>query len=317
MRVRQRGAALLLAMLILALVATLAAGMVWQQSRAVNIEAAERARSQAAWILLAGLDFSRLILREDRRTSEVDDLTEPWSREVGEARLSTLLAADRENNADSGPEAFLSGRIVDAQARYNLRNLINDEGKVAPVEQRALEHLCEAAGLPTDTPSRLIEGLRGVWTGADDETPAGAPLPPQRVEQLTWLGLEPELVNKLEPFVTILPQRTPVNVNTASREVLLAAIDGLDLATAERLVQTRQRRPFANAEQIKEQLPEALKVEATRVDVKSSYFEVFGRLRLEDRVVEEHSLVERRGPDRGLAVIPLQRDRRAMQGGTP
>jgi len=317
MKKHQEGAALLLAMLILALVATLAAGMVWQQSRAVNIEAAERARSQAAWILLAGLDFSRLILREDRRTSEVDDLTEPWSREVGEARLSTLLAADRENNADSGPEAFLSGRIVDAQARYNLRNLIGDDGKTPAVEQRALEHLCEAAGLPSDTSTRLLEGLRGVWTGAGEETQAGAPLPPQRIDQLTWLGLEPELVGKLEPFVTILPQRTPVNVNTASREVLLAAIDGLDLATAERLVQTRQRRPFANAEQIKEQLPEALKVETARVDVKSSYFEVFGRLRLEDRVVEEHSLVERRGPDRGLAVIPLQRDRRAMQGGTP
>jgi general secretion pathway protein K len=317
MKARQEGAALLLAMLILALVATLAAGMVWQQSRAVNIEAAERARSQAAWILLAGLDFSRLILREDRRTSEVDDLTEPWSREVGEARLSTLLAADRDNNVDSGPEAFLSGRIVDAQSRYNLRNLVGDDGKVPPVEQRALEHLCDAAGLPSETPGRLIEGLRSAWAGAGEEGPAGAPLAPQRTDQLTWLGLEPDLVGKLEPYVTILPQRTPVNVNTASREVLLAAVDGLDLATAERLVQTRQRRPFANAEQIKEQLPQALKLEAARADVKSNYFEVFGRLRLEDRVVEEHSLVERRGPDRGLAVVPLQRDRRALQGGTP
>jgi general secretion pathway protein K len=304
-------------MLILALVATLAAGLVWQQSRAVNIEAAERARSQAAWILLAGLDFSRLILREDRRTSEVDDLTEPWSREVGEARLSTLLAADRDNNADSGPEAFLSGRIVDAQARYNLRNLIGNDGKTAPVEQRALEHLCDAAGLPSDTPSRLIDSLRSAWTGAGDAGQGGAPLAPQRTDQLTWLGLEPDLVVRLEPFVTILPQRTAVNVNTASREVLLAAVDGLDLATAERLVQTRQRRPFATVEQIKEQLPEGLKVEAARADVKSSYFDVFGRLRLEDRVIEEHSLVERRGPDRGLAVVPLQRDRRAMQGGTP
>jgi general secretion pathway protein K len=317
MKARQEGAALLLAMLILALVATLAAGMVWQQSRAVNIEAAERARSQAAWILLAGLDFSRLILREDRRTSEVDDLTEPWSREVGEARLSTLLAADRDNNADSGPEAFLSGRIVDAQARYNLRNLFSDDGKTPPAEQRALEHLCDAAGLPSDTPSRLIGGLRSAWAGTGDAGQGGAPLAPQRTDQLIWLGLEPDLVGRLEPFVTILPQRTPVNVNTASREVLLAAVDGLDLATAERLVQTRQRRPFATVEQIKEQLPEGLKVEAARADVKSGYFEVFGRLRLEDRVIEEHSLVERRGPDRGLTVVPLQRDRRALQGGTP
>ena len=77
---RQRGAALLLAMLILTLVATLAAGMVWQQWRAVQVEAAERARAQSAWILSGALDWARLILREDARTSSgVDHLGEPWA----------------------------------------------------------------------------------------------------------------------------------------------------------------------------------------------------------------------------------------------
>jgi general secretion pathway protein K len=40
----QRGAALLTAMIIVTLVATLAAAMVWQQWRAVQVEVAERAR---------------------------------------------------------------------------------------------------------------------------------------------------------------------------------------------------------------------------------------------------------------------------------
>ena len=73
-----RGAALLTAMIIVTLIATLAAGMVWQQWVAVQVEAAERSQAQARWILNGALDWARLILREDQRTSDVDHLGEPW-----------------------------------------------------------------------------------------------------------------------------------------------------------------------------------------------------------------------------------------------
>jgi general secretion pathway protein K len=87
---------------------------------------------------------------------------------------------------------------------------------------------------------------------------------------------------------------TPVNANTASREVLVAAIDGLDLGSAERLVQSRQRRPFESLAELEAQLG-ALKPEAGRVGVGSSWFEVSGRLRLDERVLEERSLLQREG----------------------
>ena len=126
-RVQQRGAALLMAMVIVTLVATIASTMVWQQWRAVQVEAAERARSQAHWVLVGALDWSRLILREDANTKTdgqlVDHLGEPWAVELAEARLSSFLAADK-NNTDDGPEAFLSGKIEDATARYNLAVLL-------------------------------------------------------------------------------------------------------------------------------------------------------------------------------------------------
>lgn len=48
----QRGAALLAAMLTVTLVATFAAASLWQQWRAIEVETAERARVQAAWILV-------------------------------------------------------------------------------------------------------------------------------------------------------------------------------------------------------------------------------------------------------------------------
>ena len=313
----QRGAALLLAMVILTLVATLAAGMVWQQSRAVQVEAAERAHVQSEWILTGALDWARLILREDARGGGADHLGEPWATPLAEARLSTFLAVDRDNNADSGPEAFLSGSIVDAQSRYNLRNLIDGDGKVAPDELKGLERLCDAAGLPTDTAARLAEGLRGAWSPSDEDRAAMAAIAPRRVSQLTWLDIDAASVARLAPYVSILPVRTPVNANTASREVLLAAIDGLDLATAERLVQVRQRNPFRSLEDIRKELPPAMKIEETRIGFKSAYFDVYGRLRLEERVLEEHSLVERRSADRGLDVVTLLRERQSVAATAP
>lgn len=313
----QRGAALLLAMIILTLVATLAAGMVWQQSRSVQIEAAERAGVQAEWILAGALDWARLILREDTRSGGPDHLGEPWATPLAEARLSTFLAADRDNNADGGPEAFLSGAISDAQARYNLHNLINAEGNIVEAEQKALARLCDAVGLPTDTPVRIAEGLKAARAGAAAAPDAGstsdAPLAPTRISELTWLGLDAATVAKLEPYVVLLPVNTPVNVNTASREVLVAAIDDLDLGTAERLLQRRQRAPFEKAEDIEKELPTGMKTDARRINVQTLYFFVDGRLRLDDLVLEQRSLVERRGADRGLEVVALQRERRTVQ----
>ena len=316
---KQRGAALLLAMIILTLVSTVAAGMVWQQSRAIQVEAAERARVQAAWILNGALDWARLILREDARTvaggngnsATVDHLGEPWAVPLAEARLSSFLAADRDNTTDSGPEAFLSGAIVDAQSRYNLRNLVDNEGKLVAAEQRTLQRLCDVAGVPADIGGRIAEGVRAAWAPAEGDGASAAPLAPSRLEQLAWLGIEKAVLQRLQPFVVLLPLRTPVNVNTASREVLVAVLDGLDLGTAERLVQLRQRNPFNSLDELRAQLSQAIKTEDTRVSVGSVYFEVLGRLRLEDRILEEHSLLERRGGDRGAEVVAVQRERRS------
>lgn len=327
----QRGAALLLAMTLLALVTTLAASMVWQQWRAVQVETAQRAHSQSAWILAGALDWTRLILREDARSGAVDHLGEPWATPLAEARLSSFLAADREATADSEIDAFLSGSITDAQARYNLRNLFTEDGKAVAVERATLGRLCAAAGLRGDEAERLIGGLAGAWRARAAPPPAGgasAPeagsgtsatdegsrlLPIQRFEQLAWLGLEPAVLQALRPLVDVLPTRTPVNVNTAERDVL-AAVLAVDTGTAQRLVQARQRQAFERLEQVRALLPPGSSVDAARVSVGSEYFEVRGRLRLQDRVLEEISLVRRRGAAEVQAVHRLRRNLQAGAG---
>jgi len=87
---RQGGAAILTAMLTVVLVATLAASALWQQWRGVEIEAAQRSRVQAAWVLTGALDWARLILREDARKGGADHLAEPWAVPLEQARLSTF-----------------------------------------------------------------------------------------------------------------------------------------------------------------------------------------------------------------------------------
>lgn len=314
----ERGAALLTAMIIVALIATLSASMLWQQWRAVQVEAAERARTQSAWILSGALDWARLILREDARNGGTDHLGEPWAVPLAEARLSTFLAADK-NNTDDAPDAFLSGTITDAQARFNLANVVNG-ASIDKLGMATLQRLCETVGVSADVAARLAAGLRDAappapgasaasGTSASATAPADPPLMPRSARQLAWFGIDPEAVRALEPYVVILPTQTAINANTASREVLVATIEGLDLATAERMVQSRQRVPFKSREEVQRLAPSLLADSFVKVEVNSSFFEVRGRLRLGDVVLEQRSLVQRRG----LAVEVLQRERVASR----
>jgi len=307
MRKRQRGAALLTAMIIVTLVVTLASQMVWQQWRAVQVETAERARLQSAWILSGALAWAQLILREDAKSGGPTALTEPWATPLAEARLSTFLAVDNAN-ADDGPEAFLSGSIADAQARYNLRNLV-PQNTLVQTELDALRRLFEAINVAPENADRIAQGLQGALApqqaGNDG---ASVPLMPESVAQLVWFGVDAESIELMTPYVVILPTRTPVNLNTAPREVMLVAVDGLDLGSAERLVQVRQRTPFKGLADIQAHLP-GINVDPQRASTVSQYFEIRGRLRLSDRVLEETSLVHRRGLD----IVPLSRRRENTQ----
>jgi general secretion pathway protein K len=312
----QRGAALLTAMIIVTLVATLASAMVWRQYRAVQIEAAERARAQASWILQGSLDWARLILREDARADRdaqrrgeqaVDHLGEVWAVPLAEARLSTFLAADK-SNADEGPEAFLSGSLEDAQSRYNLRHLLT--GKVVPpLEQRVLERLCVSAGVAPGTATLIIEKLRSAY-GSQGESgsqgdKADTPLQPRNIDQLAWFGLSADTLARLQPLITLLPVITPVNLNTAPRELIAALFEGMDLASAERLVQARQAKPLSKLEDSADFFPKGVIVAAERASVNSAFFIINGRLRLEERVLEERSLIQRR--DLEMLVLDRQR----------
>ena len=303
---RQRGAALLAAMLTVTLVATFAATAMWQQWRAIEVETAERGRVQSAWILIGALDWSRLILAEDASGGSADHLAEPWAIPLEEARLSTFLAADRnvaqvEDASTDTTDAFLSGQIIDLQSRLNLTQLADEAG----VNEDALAQftrLFKQLGLAQGELTTLTEAL----LQAQDKDDANAPLLPQTLEQLTWLGVAPATVAALAPHAALLPERNlRLNLNTADAPALMASIEGLDPAGANKLIAVRQLQHFRTLADARALLGGGVELKESLHGVSSSYFEVRGRLRLDDVTVHERSLVRRVG--RSVSTVWRQR----------
>ena len=303
----QRGAALLLAMLVVTLVATLASAALWQQWRATTIEAAERQRAQAGWILTGALDWSRLILREDargnRNSGNADHLGEPWATPLEEARLSSFLAADKNNNTEDGMlQAFLSGEIIDMQSRINFLNVVRQNGQGAQAKVEVVEsvrdtlvRLYKTLGLPeSELGAAINELVRTSNLAASDPLPSASALVPIKFAQLGWLGISPESLAALEPHLTVLPTFTTLNLNTATLQALTASIAELDDARAQKLVNERALNPFKTLADATKWLGEgALPLSDLHHGTRSQFFEVRGRLRLDNTVIEERSLVER------------------------
>lgn len=344
-RQTQLGAALLTAMLTVTLVATFAVAALWQQWRATEVESAERARMQSGWVLIGALDWSRLILREDSRANTgADYLAEPWAIPLAEAKLASFLSADKNISSDQLeglPDAFLSGRIIDAQSKLNVMNLVQG-GKPVPSSVEAFKKLFALLGLPeselatltsnlqralpaaaavptsntgtvtdttsstgsTDTTSSSASAVATanttttittpVTTTTDTSTATTGPLMPQHTAQLVWLGLSPSTAAALEPYVTVLPTTTKLNLNTASAEAIYASVPKLDLAGAKRLVERRARSYFKSLADANGLVQES-STQFTEADhsVATNYFEVHARLRLDNAWVEEQTLLRR------------------------
>lgn len=313
---RQAGAAILTAMLTVALVATFATAALWQQWRSIEVETAERARVQSDWILTGALDWARLLLREDMRAGgdSSDWLGEPWAVPLQEARLSSFLAADPNQSADLGPgvlDAFLSGQIVDMQSMMNVNDLVLNGGP-SEDDVAAFGRLFEMVGAPTEELGTLVENLRfATDTSPENRSASRAALPPQRLDDLAWLGVSPATIQRLRPFVTVLPGRTQVNLNTAPAEVIAATAD-ISMAEAQTLVRAREQSHFRNVADAQRLLSggaAAMAEGQANISVASRFFEVRSRLRLDTLVVQERALLQRDG----LKVEVLRRER----GGAP
>jgi general secretion pathway protein K len=187
-------------------------------------------------------------------------------------------------------QVLLSGAITDLQGRLNVTNLLQGEQLDAKTVL-AFERLFDVLGVPPEQLSLLTQGLQ-----AAQKQNSSSPLMPQRISQLSWMGLSPQALQTLAPHVTVLPTRTTVNLNTASMQVLYASVPGLSLSNAQRLVQQRERQHWANLEVFQKAWGRTVSLGDTH-SVNTRYFEVMGRLRMPLTVLEERSLVQRDASD--------------------
>jgi general secretion pathway protein K len=213
-----------------------------------------------------------------------------------EARLSSFLSALPDGTGASVDETklaqqvLLSGQISDLQGRLNVTNLLQGD-QLDATTVIAFQRLFDALGLPPAQLSLLTQGLAAAQR--KNET---SPLMPQRVSQLTWFGLTPQTLNILSPHITLLPTRTPINVNTASIQVLYASVPGTSLSDAQRLVQQRERQHWATLDAFQKALGRSINL-SDAFSVSTKFFEVTGRLRMPQTVLQERSLVQREMQD--------------------
>ncbi len=289
--IHQHGAALLVALLIAALVSITLTGMLQRQSALAGIEWQLRETTQARRILYGAEDWALQILREDARRSSIDHLGEPWAIPLQEGRLADFLKASADSGAASVThldnsrvqDVWLSGRIVDAHARYNLMRLALAGAALA--QERALwMRVAAQAGLPLALAQEIAARFAPPAVAAAG---TGAPSPqltqpPLSLAQLTvQVPAVAPWAAALSALVVILPESSTINVNTAAKPVLMALIRGLDDKHAERLIDLRRKAPWRDLNALNAAFVEnPLTLDQTQAGVVSRYFIVSARVRL-------------------------------------
>ncbi|HJU71091.1 MAG TPA: type II secretion system minor pseudopilin GspK [Paucimonas sp.] len=295
---RQRGVAVITALLLTTLAVTIVASLFWQQQVQVRSIENQRLQLQKQWILRGALDWARLILREDARdsrTSRTDNLDEPWAVPLEETRLDQYI---ENGHADTdASDAALSGGIIDAQSRFNLANLCVN-GAINQREVNVFAQLLSNVHADPTLAQAAADLMAAAQGGAAATAPdASRPLTIRYAEDLLAVpGFSAEAFDKVRDFVVVLPRPTPINLNTAPTEVLAARIDTLSVSDAAALVASRAQAYFRTKADLVARLPgKQLTLNDSEVSVSTSFFIVNGNVRLSRASLQVHALIERRG----------------------
>lgn len=288
----QKGVALILVLLIVALATTLAAFMATQQNLWQRQVESQLERTEARRIGIAGIDWACAILADDARTSTIDDDKEIWA-----SRLPAMPVQNGE----------ITGVIEDRQGLFNLNNLVRN-GTTSPPDVAQFQRLLGLLGLPSDLANALADWMD---TDSDTQDPGGAESsyylslphpyraanrPLSEIGELSLVkGFDSGTIERLRPFVAALPLSGAINVNFAPPEVL-AAVVNMNLSDARLLVQERSVQPFQSVADFTERLPHGgIEVPAGNITVSSQFFMVTGRATMGRAQVTTQALLQRLG----------------------
>jgi len=290
---RQQGVAVVTALLLTTLAVTIVASLFWQQQVQVRSMENQRLQLQTRWILRGALDLSRLILNQDLvNFPSYTQLDGVWATPLEETRLDDYV--ERERLQGENFNATLSGRMMDAQGRFNLANLaLNGQAGAAEVEvfERLLTNLRLDSGLAV----AVAELVKNAAPSAQTTTTAtNQPIGLVRVEDLLAVsGFTPQAIEQLRDYVIILPEPTTLNVNTAPAELLSALVPGLSLSDAAAMVSARKTAYYLDKARFSTLSQVNGKQILAKWEVRSDYFLAFSRVRLDRATLETQALLKR------------------------
>ena len=297
-RTTNRGVALITAMLITALASMVAANLAWDNALDVRRTMVLLNHEQAVQVALGAESWVIGILHQDLEDSETDHLGEIWAIQLPGLPI------------DGGE---VTGTIEDLQGRFNVNNLIDDNGEVVPESLERFRRLLIAleldprfAGIAADWIDSNIEAA--FPDGAEDPIYTGI-IPPYRSanksltsasEFAALEGMTRESFNILRPHITALPGRTNININTATGPVLQSLDENLSAADVERLLAERESAGFADIQSTFSSLvtPDVLNT----LDESTNYFQLKVVVRIDTVRVTLYSVLQR-GPQGGVAPI--------------
>lgn len=304
----QQGMAVISMLLVVAVIAVLAAALLGRQAAVIRAAQTDQTRAQARWLLRGEISRAQLVLRAAAQREAVTRLDGAWSRPVVGKVLGHV----------EGVPSHVFTEITDEQSKFNLRNLVNS-GQIDSAEAAAFLRLCAMAGVSPDQAGRIARRVAVSLVEADRELvaptvasetkaaqessqqlglaslPAREQAPRLRaLEDLLGVpGIDAGSIARLRPFVTVLPQRTWINANTARAEVLAAWVPGLELDRARAMLQARDngqwfinRGDFAN----RLQMPQIDETEIL-VGITSQWFRVSSALRMSRTTLLMQALV--------------------------
>ncbi len=290
LRNRQRGVAVLTAMLIVTIGTIIAVNLMWQATLDLRRTESALAADQGLLLMQGAEAWAADILRQDQVDSPTsDNLSEPWATQLPPLPV------------DGGT---IVGKLEDLQGRFNLNNLIKPDGTQNDLARQQFQRLLARLQLDPALAGAVVDWLDADTevrfpNGGEDVTYAGAD-PPYRTansmitspsELMAVTGFKRDIYTQLAPYVTALPIGTKLNVNTASAVVLASLSDDIDISMAEGLVQQRNNGAFADIDKTFEGLvdPQVLKT----IDGVSQHFLLTATVTLGTNQLTMRSVLQR------------------------
>lgn len=300
----QRGVALIMALLVVALATIVAVAIAVRADAEFRRAETAMHLEQAMQYVYGAEQWVILILRRDRAESEHDFLAETWASDLPPLPV------------DGG---YVTGRVEDLNGRFNLTNLVAEDGSPSEPDLVMFERLLRVLGVAdTVRPGAVVDFIDADQApsrdgGAEDAVYLGTD-PPRRtpdrplttVSELALLdGFDPDLLAVIGPHVVTLPARTTLNVNTLGAVNLMALADGLPESAAEAMVTGATEVPYDSVDQFRSSLGVQTESDVA-LGTASDWFRLSVEVAIGTTTLTMYSLLER-APDGRTRVVARSR----------